>query len=172
MSMSKFGDIIYRYLDEKEKNKDNLILSHLFLLLGCWVPTVSSYIMLNGAEFTPHFIYLSLSGLIFVGIGDSMAALGGTLYGKTKWPERSKTQEGSIIGLFFHCVFYIILLIVTMPGYISGKGIEIFFVGLLTILVEAFTRWFDNFLWPQFCYALTVMLNYYFEVFITNYSKR
>ena len=148
------------------------MLSHLFLLLGCWVPTISSYIMLNGAEFTPHFVYLSLSGLIFVGIWDSMAALGGTLYGKTKWPERSKTQEGTMIGLFFNWVFYIILVILTQPGYISGKGIEIFFVSLLSVLVEGFTRCYDNFLCPQIWYALSVMLNYYFEVFIVNYGKR
>jgi len=59
------------------------------------VPTISSYILTDGREFTPHFIYFSLSGLIFVGLGDAMAALGGRVYGSAKWPGRSKSHQGS-----------------------------------------------------------------------------
>ena len=111
-----------KYLDEREKNNSGLILSHQFLLIGCTIPSISSYILIDGLEFPPHFIMFSLSGLIFVGIGDSMAALGGRIYGKTKWPGRNKSQEGSFICICSYLLTYFTILFVTQPLVTSGKG--------------------------------------------------
>jgi len=93
--MDKIHEYENAYLDAREKNSNNLILSHLYLLLGCTISTITSYILFDGMELPPHFIMFSLSGLLFVGIGDSMAALAGRIYGKTKWPGTKKSQEGS-----------------------------------------------------------------------------
>jgi dolichol kinase len=141
-------------------------MSHLFLLLGCWVPTISSYILIDGKNFPPHFIYFSLSGFIFVGLGDAMAALGGRTYGKTMWKDRKKSQEGSFIWITFYLFLYLTTLSITQPSVVSGKAIEVFLAGFVATMVEAFTRQFDNFLWPQIWFASILFLNYYFEVFI------
>ena len=127
--------------------------------------------MLNGANFNPYFIYYALSGLIFVGVGDSMAALGGRKFGRTKWPGTSKTQEGSFLCITFFTVFYIVILMLTQPQKISGKGIEIFLAGFVATMVEALTHQFDNFLCPQVCFTFVIYLNYYFEVYIQHYAK-
>mmetsp|Transcript_13534 Transcript_13534/g.12009 ORF Transcript_13534/g.12009 Transcript_13534/m.12009 type:complete len:298 (-) Transcript_13534:23-916(-) len=158
-----------RYLDEREKNSNNLILSHLCLLLGCSISCITSYILVDGMEFPPHFIMFSLSGLLFVGIGDSMAALGGRMYGKTMWPNRKKSQEGSFFCIASYLANYIMILLITQPLVTSGKGIEIFLAGFVATMVEAFTRQFDNFLCPQICFASLLYLNYYFEEYIPNF---
>lgn len=167
-----------KYLDEREKNRDGVILSHLFLLLGATIPTIMSYILVDGMEFPSHFVLFSLSGLVFVGIGDSMAALGGRIYGKTKWPGRSKSQEGSFFCIFSYMLFYVIILMVTTPLITSGKGklpwyinlgIEIFIAGFVATMVEAFTKQFDNFLCPQICFASVLFMSYYFEEYIPNF---
>lgn len=138
--------------------------------MGCTVATVSCYILVDGKDFSHHFIYFSLSSLIFVGIGDSMAALGGRRYGSTKWPGRkNKSQQGSFFCLFFYTSFFIFVLLLTQPQIISGKGLDIFFVGIIVSLVEAYTLQFDNFLCAQLCFAMTVLFNYYFEEYIQKY---
>ncbi|CAI2364190.1 unnamed protein product [Moneuplotes crassus] len=157
-----------KYLDEREMNRDGVILSHLFLLLGATIPTITSYILVDGMEFPSHFILFSLSGLVFVGIGDSMAALCGKIYGKTKWPGRSKSQEGSFFCIFSYMLFYVIILMLTTPLVTSGKGIEIFIAGFVATMVEAFTRQFDNFLSPQICFASVLFMSYYFEEYLPN----
>lgn len=81
--------------------------------------------LLDGSQFNDKFIYFSLSGLIFVGIGDSMAAIGGKFYGKTRWINRNKTIEGSIIGGVSFVIFYLVLLFVIKSSSITIKLTEI-----------------------------------------------
>lgn len=158
-----------QYLDEREKTDTQLVLSHLFLLLGCCVPTITSYILIDGNEFTPHFVYFSLSGLIFVGIGDAMAALGGRKYGSAKWPNRNKSQQGSFFCLGSYLLFYVAICLATQPLLVAGKGIEMLFAGFIATMVEAYTRQFDNFLCPQICFACIILFNYYFEEYLGKY---
>ena len=158
-----------RYLDKREKNSSGLILSHLFLLLGWLVPLLSWYIILRGANFPPYYVYYALSGLIFVGIGDSMAALGGRRFGKNRWPNTSKTKEGSFLCIWFYTLFYIVVISITQPQKISGKGIELFLAGFVATMVEALTHQFDNFLCPQICFTAIVFMNFYFEDYVVNH---
>lgn len=134
----------HNYLDEREKNDGHgVILSHLFLLLGCTIPIMTIYAL---KCFDPSkqssYVYLSLSGLFFVGLGDSTAALVGRTWGETKWWFGShKTTEGSA-----WCFFSIMLvkpLFLFFLGVIPDVGIRIielcFSVFVATIL-EALTK--------------------------------
>ena len=64
--------------------------------MGCAFPTCAAYILHGGTVMNSDWVIWCLSGPIFLGIGDSAAAILGKLYGKTKWRETSnKTREGS-----------------------------------------------------------------------------
>ena len=52
--------------------------------------------LLDGSIFPANWALWSSAGVIFLGIGDTFAALGGHSYGRTLWRQESKkTQEGS-----------------------------------------------------------------------------
>ena len=89
-----------------------------------------------------------------------MAAIGGKFYGKTRWINRNKTIEGSIIGGVSFVIFYFALLFVIKSTSITIKLTEIIVSWVVTIIVEALTRWFDNFLWPQIWFSVVLILDY------------
>lgn len=99
-----------------------------------------------------------------------MAALGGREYGRTMWPGRKKSQEGSFFWILFYLASYIVLCIITQPGKVYGKAIEMFIAGFVATMVEAFTKQFDNFLCPQICYACVLFMHYYFEEYLANFA--
>lgn len=97
------------YLDEREKRDgQGVILSHLFLLLGCTIPIMTMYTLNDlERENQSRWVYLSLSGLFFVGLGDSTAALVGREVGATWWFFGShKTVEGSLACIVTVLVTY------------------------------------------------------------------
>ena len=73
-----------------------MVVTHIYLLIGCAYPFLQSYMLLDGSVFPANWALWSTAGVIFLGIGDTFAALGGRHYGRTLWREDSKkTQEGS-----------------------------------------------------------------------------
>ena len=75
---------------------ETMILTHIYLLMGCGFPLAASYILLSGGIFPSEWVIWSLSGVIVLGVGDSAAAILGKWHGTTRWRELSaKTQEGS-----------------------------------------------------------------------------
>ena len=95
-----FPDSVSRWFKSmsngRERIPENMIVTHIYLLMGCAFPVTASYILLSGSIFTNEWTLWSLSGVVFLGIGDSFAAILGKLYGTTKWRQMgSKTQEGS-----------------------------------------------------------------------------
>ena len=69
------------FCDEREQKKDGPIVTHLYLLLGCGLPITISFIIFGGGFFNGEFATLSFSGVIFLGVGDVVAALYGRAYG-------------------------------------------------------------------------------------------
>jgi len=61
--------------------KDSLIVTHIYLMLGCALPLTLSFILFDGGLFNGEFVTVALSGVIFLGIGDVSAALYGRSYG-------------------------------------------------------------------------------------------
>nr|CAG4641118.1 EOG090X0BFL [Eulimnadia texana] len=105
------------FLDEKDQGI--LILTHIYLLVGCSLP-----VWLN-PNFAPKLSYdqflLASSGIVSLGIGDTAASICGTYFGVNKWPNSTKSLEGTacsviaqlIFGLLVNCsgYFYVDMLI-------------------------------------------------------------
>ena len=95
-----------------------------------------------------------LSGVLSVGIGDTMASIGGIRFGKVKWPGSKKTIEGSVCGVIAQ-VFVVLLL--WLCGWVRSYGFY-WWIGVLISMVvcgavEAFTDQVDNIVLPliMFC---------------------
>ena len=58
--------------------------------MGCSFPPTAAFILQNGSVFTSEWVLWSLSGVVFLGVGDSLAAIMGKIYGKTRWREDTK----------------------------------------------------------------------------------
>jgi dolichol kinase len=94
----------------RERLPETMIVTHIYLLMGCAFAPTCTYILLSGSVFTPEWALWSLSSLVFLGVGDTMAAVLGKMYGRTRWRETSsKTQEGSSyciisVGLVYYVI--------------------------------------------------------------------
>ena len=138
-----------RYLDEREKRDgQGVILSHLFLLLGCTIPIMTMYTLNDwDPENQNRWVYLSLSGLFFVGLGDSTAALVGRDMGETRWFFGShKTVEGSLACIItvLSCYFLAIVSFKIIPKPVT-LAVELMMATFCTTVFEALTNQFDNY---------------------------
>jgi dolichol kinase len=73
------------YSNGFEKRKETLIMTHIYLLAGISFPFISTFILIGGGVFPANWTLYSLSGAIFLGIGDSAAAICGKWWGTKKW---------------------------------------------------------------------------------------
>jgi dolichol kinase len=66
--------------------------------------------LLDGGFFNGELSVFSLSGIVFLGIGDSASALLGKMFGATKWTKYSqKSQQGTVYGWGVTMLVYYIL---------------------------------------------------------------
>lgn len=72
------------FLDERDGGP--IILSHLYLLMGCAAPV----------WLAEHHILAGLSGIFALGVGDAMASIVGKRFGRHRWPGTIKTVEGTM----------------------------------------------------------------------------
>ncbi|CAH1780759.1 unnamed protein product [Owenia fusiformis] len=165
-----FGDAIHNafqvFVDEKDGGI--VILTHIYLLIGCAVPLWLS----QKLQSEPPIALFS--GIISIGIGDTTASIFGTKFGKTKWPNSKKSVEGTVAAIVLQGIFVIILL---HSGWISfGNTTQILGDTLMpllpngalwiyrylvvtiaiisTSLLEAFTSQIDNLVLPIFMYTI------------------
>lgn len=137
-----------QYLDPQKDHQDNLIISHMALILGCAMPLWmyeciaasmnSETLMTSGVS---SLLLLPLFGILVLGVGDSLGALVGTKFGKTKWPfaNVSRTLEGSAamwMGMAACCV----LLGIPVRAWVPAVT--------FTTLLEAVTTQIDNLVLP------------------------
>lgn len=59
------------------------------------------------------------SGVLALGVGDSIAAVSGTLVGRHKWPGTSKTFEGTFMSVV--CQFIVAVGVVYTSKVVQGK---------------------------------------------------
>jgi dolichol kinase len=138
-------EFIGRFVDEREK--DGLVLTHLYLLLGCAIPIWLEAVADQRDRDPLH----AFSGVLLVGIGDAAAAVFGVSYGKFRWPGSHRTLEG-----------WIAMVLGVVAGA-AGLGLWppagsrcAFLLSLLAAaFLEVFTVSFDNLVVPLFfsaCY--------------------
>ena len=92
------------FLDEKDQG--TLILTHIYLLIGCSLPIWISPLK-SAMDATDNL--LLCSGIVSLGIGDTAASIGGTLWGKTKFPGSSKSIEGTVCSILAEILFVVII---------------------------------------------------------------
>ena len=107
----------YAFLDPTKDSSKTIVLSHILLVLGCalplWMSQRLQQILLpplqlqnqeghNQTEIDSVYqtqnmlLLLSLWGVLCLGVGDSMGAIVGKVYGRTIWGPNRRTVEGSL----------------------------------------------------------------------------
>ncbi len=158
------------FLDHNDSQK--LAVTHIALLFGCVIPLW----LTEGAgatacsPFPLHGPFLSASGILVLGIGDSVSALIGSTYGRWRWTRAAnhRTVEGSV-AMFISLLMAFTLLqefttpniAVNCPGLDStcplGSSYLLLPVGIVVIL-EAFSTELDNIVLPPYAFASLVLL--------------
>lgn len=92
------------FLDEKDAGK--LILTHIYLLVGCSIPI---WLFPLGEPNNGREVLLLCSGVISLGVGDAAASIGGTLWGKTKIFGNNKSLEGLFSSVAAEVAFALLL---------------------------------------------------------------
>ncbi|XP_019850694.1 PREDICTED: dolichol kinase-like [Amphimedon queenslandica] len=140
------GDAINKMLIPFTDERDTgyLILTHTYLLLGFSIP-----IWLYPLHQTNSVSQLSMySGVLALGVGDSIAAVSGTLVGRHKWPGTSKTFEGTFMSVV--CQFIVAAGVVYTSSSVPPLSHYSWTVLGSSILVgsamEAYTHQIDNLL--------------------------
>jgi dolichol kinase len=130
-----------RFLDPvKEERDDSIIVSHMALVVGCAAPLwIAEY-----CSWPPNSIgiksFLSLWGVLCLGVGDAIGAVVGILFGKHCWSaSNSRTIEGSTA----------MFLSVALPCCVLAPDSTIWIPAVVfTTLLEAWTRQLDNLILP------------------------
>lgn len=132
------------FLDEKDNG--SLILTHIYLLIGCSLPLW----LCHGVEAVTRVQLLS--GVLCIGIGDSAASYFGSKFGRFKFPDSPKSVEGTVASIisqliFLHGLNYLGWIVVTdwFPLYLPV---------IIVSVVEALTTQVDNLVLPLLFYAL------------------
>lgn len=94
--LSFISDYLQKYIDSRDCK--DFILSHTFLLFGCFSPLLLQHLYNKAVP--------SILGLTVLGIGDSVASYVGSNYGRIKvYPLTDKTLEGTIAAVLCSALF-------------------------------------------------------------------
>jgi dolichol kinase len=110
------------------------------LLAGCAFAPTFAYILVDGGFFHNELCIVSLSGVIFLGIGDTAAALYGKAYGRSLWSTQgSKTTEGTWACIFAVSAIYFILLCLHENPLFQELMPVVAFAAFCTAVLEGLT---------------------------------
>jgi len=135
---------------------ETMILTHIYLLMGCGFPLAASYILLSGGIFPSEWVIWSLSGVIVLGVGDSAAAILGKWHGTTRWRELSaKTQEGSSYLVVATAATYYFCISVIDP---NGNYLFLCYImaAIAAAVVEGRTYQYDNLVLSMFFFSVVI----------------
>ncbi|XP_050373254.1 dolichol kinase EVAN [Argentina anserina] len=146
------GECIHKFMSAFTDHRDSdlLIVSHFSLLLGCAVPIWLS----SGNNDRPLSPF---SGILSLGIGDTMASVVGHKYGVLRWSKTGKkTIEGTAAGITSVLAACSVLLpLLASTGYIvTEHWISILVAVTVSGLLEAYTAQLDNAFIPLVFYSL------------------
>ena len=167
-----------RFLAQFVDGRDSgtLILTHLYLLLGCAAPILleaalpppgaaavaaaggggaaAAAVAESGSHAHLARRVAPYAGLAVLGVGDAFASIVGVYCGRHRWPGTGKTIEGSVAGAASMLV--LLLVIESLSGRAAAPLWEWAAVGACTALaciLEAFTSQIDNLFLPLAYYA-------------------
>lgn len=152
-----------------ERDTGVLVLTHIYLLLGCALP---SWLIQGGPLKSGLRPLLPFAGILVVGVGDTAAAIVGTYWGKTRWSRvkpggseavpGGRTVEGTVAGVVATFLACIGVLFLASPGdkvlgvLLSPAGLALLGACGAMCLLEAFTDQIDNLVLPIWFFSLLV----------------
>lgn len=146
-------NLLSLFLDERDSGP--LILTHIYLLVGMslplWLfprPCAPKGTLTGAGALAPY------SGVLAVGIGDSVASVFGSTVGEIKWPGTKKTFEGTMTAIFAQIITVAIILIFDSTVDLNASYPWILASVTLVSLLEAFTSQIDNLLLPLYLQIL------------------
>jgi len=144
-----FGNWLHIYLTSYTDSRDQgpVILTHIYLLVGCAFPL---WVFPDGASLAPF------AGLIILGAGDAAGAIVGSTRGHYKWPGGNKTVEGTVAA-FTACMFCLFVFSFFVSFDIRWGPVTL--ATLLTCMLEAFTKQIDNLTLPVIYSSLLYISN-------------
>ncbi|KYR00902.1 hypothetical protein DLAC_02964 [Tieghemostelium lacteum] len=140
-----------------------ITLTHIYLLLGCAIPTFLCYMIDYMSSQVTHYDYsyhiLSpYAGLLTVGVGDTMASYWGIKSGRTKVFGSPKSLEGTLGGAISTVVASaIVIVIIESPYTLILYLPKIIIASFATSFIEASTLQIDNLILP---FLFLVILNF------------
>lgn len=137
---------------------DTFIATHIWLLMGCAFPLCATYTLFDGGVIAPEWTLWSCAGIVFLGIGDSAAAILGKQYGKTKWRQlSSKTQEGSSYLVISSTAAYFALMQLIDPSQLP-YFLCFLFAAIPSAVLEGCTMQYDNLVCSMFYFTCVIFL--------------
>ena len=91
-----------------------------------------------------------------LGIGDSAASFFGSKFGRTKFPDSSKTVEGTAAAIVAQVVFVVAVDLLFVDGVVVNVGVVA--AAVICSLVEATTTQVDNIVLPFVMFLLLSVL--------------
>uniref|UniRef100_A0A0N5AD07 dolichol kinase n=1 Tax=Syphacia muris TaxID=451379 RepID=A0A0N5AD07_9BILA len=133
-----------------KQDSPSLILTPIYLIIGVFLP-----LFLKPVENTESHSLFHYAGVLTVGVGDSFAAIIGSIYGRHFWPNSHKTYEGSLAMLLSQIIFA--LCVVWYENMLSldcMKVLRIFASSLVCTIAEAKLHSIDNVILPLIAYFI------------------
>lgn len=135
-----------KYLDKREDISRDLVLTHLYLLLGCSLPVwLESFQTFQSSR--PSGSLRKVAGLLLIGVGDSCAALFGIRFGQRRWPGSHRSLLGSLAFVLSVSLFAAALVPVAL---LEAAWLPFLLATSLTALLEVYTKTVDNLSLPLF----------------------
>ena len=147
------------FSDGRERLQDTLITTHIYLLMGCALPFTDTYILLSGGIFPTEWVQWSTAGVVFLGIGDTTAAVFGKMYGTSLWRSISKkTMQGSSFCVWSIAITYYLLNMVIEPD-LNHLFLCVIFAAAPAAALEGFTLQYDNLSCAMFFFVAMVFFH-------------
>ncbi|XP_025076873.1 dolichol kinase-like isoform X2 [Pomacea canaliculata] len=128
------------------RDQGPVLLTHIYLLVGLSVPLWLSCNINNKAM----LLQLS-SGILSLGIGDTIACIAGMRYGLTKWPGTCKSLQGTGFSVTAQLIFITTGLFLGWFESFSWSGVV--FAVVASSVYEALTSQIDNLVLPLYTLA-------------------
>lgn len=146
---------------EITNEKEPVIVAHFSLVVACTYSIWTCALLSSVEDLSSRYIriktILPFVGVLCVGVGDSMAAVVGSNFGKKRWRGQNKTYLGSMFGFLSLFLSMLILAYVLNCEHLT---VSLLLASGVTTLGEVFISGNDNFTLPVvFMYSM-LFLNF------------